>query len=89
MTASSKVDPEIVTKIPELKYKLEKEESAYTESTEEHLGIEDKIPDNQKELLEASKVLLTKLTQLTVGQKGLNKIPKLLEQLFAGFGMYF
>jgi len=49
--------------------------------------LEDKIPDNQKELLEASKVLLTKLTKLTVGQQGLNKIPKLLEQLFAGFGL--
>ena len=84
MTASSKVDPEIVTKIPELKDEVDKEESAYTESTE----LEDRIPDNQKELLEASKALLTKLTQLTVGQKGLNKIPKLLEQLFAGFGMY-
>jgi len=45
------------------------------------------VPETQQELLEASKVLLTKLTMLTVGENGLDKIPGLLQQLFAGFGL--
>jgi len=45
------------------------------------------VPETQQELLEASKVLLTKLTMLTVGDNGLDKIPGLLQQLFAGFGL--
>jgi hypothetical protein len=61
-----------------------------TTSSEDILDpfVEDpKVPDTQKELLEASKLLLTKLTLLTVGENGLDKIPNLLHQLFAGFGL--
>jgi len=37
--------------------------------------------------LEASKLLLVKLTQLTVGNQGLDKVPRLLAELFEGFGL--
>ena len=50
--------------------------------------LEPVVPETQQELLEASKVLLTKLTMLTVGENGLDKIPGLLQQLFAGFGRF-